>query len=92
MKKLVSNIFAISILLAGQINSQQISSGSPEWPVDMFFNKTSFPDKPNYYSGEMLSEINEPTIGEELNGKGEVAFRRIKATNDESVFAVETIF
>ena len=89
MKKLVSNIFAISILFAGQINSQQISVSSPEWLVDMFFSKSSFLEKANYYSGEMLSEINEPTIGEELNGKGEVAFRQIKATNDESVFAIE---
>jgi len=89
MKKLVSNIFAISILFAGQINSQQISVSSPEWLVDMFFSKSSFLEKANYYSGEMLSEINEPTIGEELNGKGEVAFRQIKASNDESVFAVE---
>ncbi|MDZ7624988.1 MAG: hypothetical protein U5J96_11190 [Ignavibacteriaceae bacterium] len=55
----------------------------------MFFNKSSFPEKANYFSGEMLNEINEPTIGEELNGKGEISFHQLKATNDENVFAVE---
>jgi hypothetical protein len=91
MKKLALNIFAVTFLFAGQINSQQFSAGSPEWLVDMFFIKSSFPDKANYYSGEMLSEINEETIGEELKGKEEILFHQIKATNDENVFAVEVI-
>jgi len=89
MKRVALNIFVFFLLFAGQINSQKFSSGSPEWLVDMFFSKSSFPDKANYFSGEMLSEINEPTIGEELNGKGEIFFHQIKATNDENVFAVE---
>jgi hypothetical protein len=89
MKNVALNIFAFFLLFAGQINSQQFSSGSPEWLVDMFFSKSSFPDKANYFSGEMLEESDEPTIGEELNGKGEIFFHQIKATNDENVFAVE---
>jgi hypothetical protein len=89
MKQLVLNIFAFSVLFAAQINSQQFSVGSPEWLVDMFFVKSSFPDKANYFHGEMLNEINEPTIGEELNGKGEVAFRQIKTADFKAVFAVE---
>jgi len=89
LKKVGLNIFVFTLLFAGQINSQQFSVGSPEWLVDMFFGKSSFPDKANYFSGEMLSETNEPTIGEELNGEGEVSFHQIKATNDENVFAIE---
>jgi len=89
MKKVVLNIIVITLLFASQINSQQFSPGSPEWLVDMFFGKSSFPEKPNYYSGEMLNENNEPTIGEELNGEGEISFHQIKATKDENVFAVE---
>ncbi len=89
MKKVVLNIFVFLLLFAGQINSQQFSAGSPEWLVDMFFSKSSFSDKANYFSGEMLEESDEPTIGEELNGKGEISFHQIKATNDENVFAVE---
>ncbi|HSW53940.1 MAG TPA: hypothetical protein VLH59_02520 [Ignavibacteriaceae bacterium] len=89
MKRVALNIFAFFLFFAGQINSQQFSVGSPEWLVDMFFGKSSFPDKANYFSGEMLNEINEPTIGEELNGKGEIFFHQIKATNEENVFAVE---
>lgn len=89
MKKVALNIFIFLLLFAGQINSQQFSIGSPEWLVDMFFVESSFPDKANYFSGEMLEESDKPTIGEELNGKGEILFHQIKATNDENVFAVE---
>ena len=89
MRILTLNICPLILFLTTQIYSQQFSVGSPEWMVDMFFVKSSFPDKANYFSGEMLSEINEPTIGEELNGKGEIFFHQIKATNDENVFAVE---
>jgi hypothetical protein len=88
MEKVVFNFFFF-LFVASQIHCQQYSSGSPEWLVDRFFSKSSFTDKSNYYSGEMLSEVNEPTIGEELNGKGEIFFHQIKATNDENVFAVE---
>ena len=89
MRKVALNIFTITLLFASQINSQQFLPNSPEWLVDMFFSKSNFPDKENYFSGEMLSEINEPSIGEELNGRGEIFFHQIKATNEENVFAVE---
>jgi hypothetical protein len=89
MKQLVLSIFVFSVLFTGQINSQQISVGSPEWLVDMFFDKNIFPDKSDYFTGEMLNEIDQKTIGEELNGKGEVTFHKIKFTIDESAFAVE---
>jgi hypothetical protein len=89
MKRVALNIFAFFLLFAGQINSQQFSAGSPEWLVDMFFGKSSFPDKANYFSGEMMEEADQKTIGEELNGKGEIFFHQLKATNDENVFAVE---
>jgi hypothetical protein len=69
--------------------SQQFSEGSPEWLVDLFFSKSSFPDKANYFTGKMLEESDKPTIGEELNGKGEIFFHQLKATSDENVFAVE---
>lgn len=89
MKKIILNIFCLILLIALQIFPQQFSAGSPEWLVDMFFSKSSFPDKANYFSGEMLEESDKLTIGEELYGKGEISFHQIKATNDENVFAVE---
>ena len=89
MKKVGLNIFVFTLIFAGQINSQQFSAGSPEWLVDMFFSKSSFLDKANYYTGEMLEEADQKTIGEELNGKGEDSFHQIKATNSTCVFAVE---
>lgn len=87
--KILFNIFCLVILLAGQIQSQQFTIGSPEWLVDIFFNQTEFPDKANYFSGEMLNDIDEPTIGEELSGEGEVLFHQIFTENDRIVFAVE---
>ncbi len=89
MKKNYLNISWTILLFTPLIFSQQFSPGSPEWLVDMFFSKSSFPDKANYFTGEMVSEINEPTIGEELNGEAKVSFHQIRATNSTYVFAVE---
>ncbi|MFI5236730.1 MAG: hypothetical protein ACHQLA_02195 [Ignavibacteriales bacterium] len=83
------NIFFFVFLLSIQAFTQQFSPGSPEWLVDMFFNKTNFPEKADYYTGEMLNESDQPTIGEELNGKGEISFHQIKSENDKIIFAVE---
>lgn len=68
---------------------QQFSVGSPEWLVDIFFSKSSFPDKANYLTGELIEESNGKTVGEELNGKAKVSFHQIKSTNTTCVFAVE---
>ncbi len=89
MKKGILNIFFLIFLFSIQLLPQQFSAGSPEWLVDMFFNKSSFPDKANYFSGEMLKYADDPTIGEELNGEGEISFHQIKTTEKEIVFAVE---
>jgi len=89
MKKYFLNILTAILLYTSLIFPQQFSSGSPEWLVDMFFNKSSFPDKAIYYTGEMMEEADQKTIGEELNGEGEVSFHQIKATNSTCVFAVE---
>jgi len=89
MKKFYQNIFILILLLSSHILAQQFSAGSPEWLVDTYFSSSSFPDKPNYFAGEMLNEVNEQTIGEELNGKGEVSFRQIKPLDKEVAFAVE---
>ena len=87
--KILLNIFCLAILITGQIQSQQFTTGSSEWLVDMFFNKSSFPEKAYYLSGEMLNYSEIQTIGEELNGEGEVSFHQIKATNSTCVFTVE---
>jgi len=89
MKKLFLYTVSSFLLLVPQLHSQQFSTGSPEWLVDMFFSESSFPYKASYFTGEMLSEIDQITIGEELNGEGEVSFHQIKATNSTCVFAVE---
>ncbi len=89
MKKLSINLFCLIFFVASQLLAQQFSPGSPEWLVDMFFSKSSFPEKANYFSGEMLDEISLPTIGEELKGKSDIYFRQIKAGNNEIAFAVE---
>lgn len=77
------------LLVAPQILPQQFSAGSPEWLIDMFFTKSSFPDKAEYFTGDMEKESDQKTIGEELNGKAQVSFHQIKATNSTCVFAVE---
>ena len=88
MKTVLFNIFLV-IFLTIQIQSQQFSIGSPEWLVDMFFNQNEFPDKEKYLSGEMLDDIDELTIGEELNDNAVVLFHQVKGTENDIVFSVE---
>lgn len=82
-------IFSFIFFISSQIFSQQFSTGSTEWLVDMFFAKSSFPEKANYYSGEMLNFVNDPTIGEKLAGNAIVNFHQIKTAQSEAVFKIE---
>jgi hypothetical protein len=82
-------ILIVFFIYLNSVTAQQFSIGSPEWLVDMFFVKSSFLDKANYFSGEMLKYAGDPTIGEELDAKGEISFHQIKTTENEIVFAVE---
>ncbi len=78
--KLKSFLFVfIFSLLAGFTFAQNnpYKNGSPEWLVYRFFAEKSFPDKAKYYTGEMVQDLKNPSIGEELNGLGTVTIRRI---------------
>ena len=85
-------IFCITlfIIYSFQISAQQsnYSKNSSEWLVDMFFNQPRFPAKEKYYSGEMLQEVDYPTIGEEINGNDSILFRKIVANNQTEVYSV----
>ena len=89
MRRVLFNILLLILISSSCIIPQQFSTGSPEWLVDMFFRQSSFVDKSYYYTGEMISDVDKPTIGEELIGKGEALFHQIKATNNECVFTAE---
>jgi hypothetical protein len=84
-------VILILILVSTQITfTQEIihSEGSPEWLVQMFFNSAEFPDKEKYFTGEMENEINFPTIGEEINGQGEISFSSFYSDEQKNAFAV----
>jgi hypothetical protein len=85
-------IFCIILFLVPSLYNyaQEIiySKDSPQWLVDMFFNKPSFPEKEKYYSGEMLQDVNYPTIGEELVQSDSFSLRRIAANNQAEVYSV----
>jgi len=66
-----------------------LTTGSPEWLVEMFFIKDNFENKAGYFTGEMLDEANSRTIGEELQGSGKITYRKIFSNNNQSVFAAE---
>ena len=61
---------------------------SSEWLVDMFFNQPWFPDKEKYYSGEMLLDVQYPTIGEELDSNYSTSFRKIAANNQTEIYSI----
>ena len=81
---------SLSIICVIPICAQQSNfpKNSSEWLVDMFFNQHLFPEKENYYSGEMLQDVNYPTIGEELNGNSSVSSRKISANSQSEVYSI----
>jgi len=89
MRKVFLNIFFLILVFYSKILPQQFSVGSPEWLVDKFFSAENFSEKAKYYTGEMLNDINNPSIGEELKGRGTLDFHKIKDTSDECVFSVK---
>jgi len=87
--KYVFVVFLISTS-AQNFYAQEIifPDGSPEWLIQMFFKSENFSDKEKYFTGEMKEEVNYQTIGEELNGKGEVYFYLFSSDEDQKAFAV----
>ncbi|MBT8378313.1 MAG: hypothetical protein KJN64_03695 [Ignavibacteria bacterium] len=90
MKKFSTKIFLVVLLLSLNISAQQYTKGSPEWLVDMFFNSSSFEEKINYYTGEMMNDLQQPTIGEELKeSDAQILFYKILEKDNRQNFAVE---
>jgi len=65
------------------------TKGSSDWLIDMYFIQEQFTGKANYFTGGMKEEVNEPTIGEELNGSANISYREIVSENMKAVYAVE---
>jgi hypothetical protein len=88
------NLFLFSLILSlisfSTVPAQKsvYPKNSPEWLVDMFFNQTQFPEKDKYLIGEMMLDVNYPTIGEELDGRATVTIRKIELINRKGVYGV----
>jgi hypothetical protein len=88
------NIFLLSLFLSlisfitVPAQKSVYPKNSPEWLVDMFFNQTQFPEKDKYLIGEMMLDVNYPTIGEELKGRATVTIRKIEIINKTGVYGV----
>jgi hypothetical protein len=82
--------FILSLILFSTVPAQKsvYSKNSPEWLVDMFFNQTQFPEKDKYLIGEMMLDVNYPTIGEELEGRATVTFRKIESKDQTGVYGI----
>lgn len=80
----------LTLILFITVPAQKIvyPKNSPEWLVDMFFKQSQFSEKEKYFSGEMLQDIKYPTIGEELNGRANVTFRKVELNNLTGVYSV----
>jgi hypothetical protein len=83
-------IFFLITAAVPSLFSQHYTKGSPEWLVDMFFNGNNFLEKSDYYTGEMIGDAEQPTIGEELQNSGkQILFYKILAADYRETFAVE---
>lgn len=64
------------------------TKGSAEWLVYRFFGEKKFPDKDKYYTGEMVKDLNNKSVGEELNGVGVVTLRQVYQQPIFTMYAV----
>jgi hypothetical protein len=85
---LLSLFFSLISISTAPAQKSIYPKNTPEWLVDMFFKQTQFPDKEKYLSGEMMQDVNYPTIGEELDGRATVTFRRIELINQAGVYGI----
>jgi len=90
MERILIKITFLILIAVPGLFSQQYTEGSPEWLVDMFFSSSLFLEKSDYYTGEMTKDIEQPTIGEELNdNNAQILFYKIQDTDQEKTFAIE---
>ena len=99
MQRITIKINLLILIAISTLFPQQYNEGSPEWLVDMFFNSSNFPEffnsssfleKSYYYTGEMITDKELPTIGEELSDSNvQVLFYNVKEEGDIQIFAVE---
>lgn len=84
-------IFLLIFFIAPGFYAQieELTIGSPEWLVEMYFSEAQFTGKANYFTGGMIEESNEPTIGEELKGEAAISYRKLSSGNMNVVYAVE---
>lgn len=90
MKKeiILSQIFFLLLLNIASFAQTNSVIGSAEWLVHSYFVENTFPNKVNYFSGEMLKQKEFPTIGEELKGTAKVVLKQLEQNNSSAVFAI----
>ncbi len=90
MQRITIKINLLILIAISTLFPQQYNEGSPEWLVDMFFNSSNFPDKSNYYTGEMINDAERQSIGEELtDSDAQILFYKIHHAESEQTFAIE---
>jgi hypothetical protein len=90
MQRILIKIFCLILIAVSSLFPQQYTEGSPEWLVHEFFNSSSFLKKSNYYTGEMITDKELPTIGEELSdSNAQALFYKVKEEGDIQIFTVE---
>ena len=89
-RKNILLVLALTIICIVDVSAQRsiYTPNTPEWLVDMFFKQTQFPEKAKYFAGEMIQDINYPTIGEELQGRASISFRKIELGNQSGVYSI----
>ena len=90
MQRITIKINLLILIAISTLFPQQYNEGSPEWLVDMFFNSSNFPDKSNYYTGEMINDAERQSIGEELtDSDAQPLFYPIHHAESKQTFAIE---
>lgn len=80
--------FSVLAMAAGSTAS---AASTPEEIVLAFFGGASIADKKSHYTGEMLSHLDQPTLGESLPQDVRVVPRVLSRSDDRYVFAVDLV-
>ena len=87
----LTGLALVALLIAGACRAQSAAptaAGSPEWVVEQFYARPSFPDRGKHVMGELAGEqAAMPTIGQQLSPAARVSSHAVQRDSASAVFA-----
>ncbi|HVK40120.1 MAG TPA: hypothetical protein VNA88_16430 [Candidatus Kapabacteria bacterium] len=79
---------ATSQLCAQIVPPSDAGRGTARWIVEQLYSPDGFPDRAEYYAGEMSAYAERPSFGERLSSDDQTSYRELYSDDDHSVYAI----